>query len=485
MELITLSLTSLRDKLASREVSASEATKACLARIDATEPKLGALIHLDAEQALRTAAALDAAGPDPSKPLWGVPLTIKDVITVTGAPTTCGSRILKGFTPFYDATLVARLKDAGAVLLGKANMDEFAMGSTTESSAFGPTRNPWDLERTPGGSSGGSAASVAAGQCFGSIGTDTGGSIRQPASFCGVVGLKPTYGRVSRYGLIAYGSSLDQAGPLTRTVEDAALMLQVIAGHDEKDSTSADVPAPDYLAALKGKDLKGLRLGLPREFWGQGLDPEVERCLREATQQAKDLGAELVDVSLPHTQYAIATYYIVAMAEASSNLARFDGVRFGHRDKSAAELLDMYVQSRSQGFGDEVQRRILIGTYVLSAGYYDAYYRKAAQVRRLIRQDFLDAFQQCDVICGAASPVPAWKLGALSADPLQMYLMDIFTISLNLAGLPGLCLPVGKTRTDKLPVGLQLFGKAFDEAALLKTGYALQQSLPALGAPTL
>jgi len=480
--LLTQSLTDIRDQLARGETTAQAAVEACLARIEATEPKLNALVHVMAEQARATAMALDAAGPDPSKPLWGVPLAIKDVMTVAGAPTTCCSRILQGFIPFYDATCVAKLKDAGAIILAKANMDEFAMGSSTESSAFGATRNPWDTERVPGGSSGGSAASVAGCQAFGALGTDTGGSIRQPASFCGIVGMKPTYGRVSRYGLIAYGSSLDQAGPMTRTVEDAALLLQVIAGHDPKDSTCADRVVPDYVARLsERRDLKGLRLGLPKEFWGQGLDPEVESCLRTAMAKAQTLGAELVEVSLPHTQYAVATYYIVAMAEASSNLARFDGVRYGLRDKTAEDLIDMYTQSRTKGFGDEVQRRIMIGAYVLSAGYYDAYYRKAAQVRRLIRQDYLDAFKHCDVICGAASPVPAWKLGALTADPLQMYLMDIFTISLNLAGLPGLCLPVGLGQNTGLPVGLQLLGQAFDESTLLEAGYVLQENLPAIG----
>ncbi len=358
------------------------------------------------------------------------------------------------------------------------------MGASTENSAFGPTRNPWDPSRIPGGSSGGSAAAVAAGQCFGAIGTDTGGSIRQPASLCGCVGLKPTYGRVSRFGLVAYGSSLDQPGPLTRTVEDAAALLQVMAGYDNRDSTCAAEPVPDYLAAVAGRaDLAGLTLGMPREYWGDGVDPEVETRLREAVKTAEALGAKVVEVSLPHTPYAVATYYIVAMAEASSNLARFDGVRYGFRDKEAADLIATYVASRTKGFGAEVQRRIMIGVYTLSAGYYDAYYRKAAQVRRLIRDDFLGAFAQCDMVCGPTSPVTAWGLGELVDDQLKMYLMDIFTNPANLAGLPGLSLPVGLGAASGMPVGLQLVGRAFDEATLLAAGAALQNALPPLGKP--
>ena len=367
---------------------------------------------MDAETALARARALDAEGPDPARPLWGVPITVKDALTTLGMPATCGSRILENFRPVYDAHCVARLKEAGAIILGKNNMDEFAMGSSTENSAFGLTRNPWDTGRVPGGSSGGSAASVAAGQCFASVGTDTGGSIRQPASFCGIVGLKPTYGRISRRGLIAYGSSLDQAGPMTRTVADAALMLQVMAGHDPQDATSLNEPVPDYLADLENSaSLEGVRLGLPEEYWGEGLEPEVEETCRNAIEAAREMGAEVVPVSLPHTEYAIATYYILAMAEASSNLARFDGVRYGRRGGRASNLAELYTSSRSEGFGDEVIRRILLGTYVLSAGYYDAYYRKAAQVRRLIRQDFLDALTRCDLICGPACPATAFAVG--------------------------------------------------------------------------
>ncbi|NJB69449.1 aspartyl-tRNA(Asn)/glutamyl-tRNA(Gln) amidotransferase subunit A [Desulfobaculum xiamenense] len=484
-ELTSKTLTEIRDLLASREVSATDAVTACLDRIAATEPDINAFTSVQGEAALAQAKAMDAAGPDATKPLWGVPVSVKDILATKGAPTTCSSRILENFVPFYDATAVARLREAGAIIIGKTNMDEFAMGSSTENSAFGPTRNPWDTNRVPGGSSGGSAASVAARQCFGSLGTDTGGSIRQPASFCGCVGVKPTYGRVSRYGCVAYASSLDQIGPLTRTVPDAALMLSVIAGHDQRDSTSVDCPVPDYAAAIAARaDLKGLRIGMPEEYWSEGLAPEVETACRAAMDRARELGATPVPVRLPHTKFAVATYYIVAMAEASSNLARFDGVRYGLRDKDATDLIDMYVSSRSKGFGTEVKRRIMLGTYVLSAGYYDAYYRKAAQVRRLIRQDFLDAFEQCDVICGPASPVTAWGIGEKTADPLQMYLMDIFTISLNLAGLPGVSIPVGLGADSGMPVGLQLLGPAFGEDTLLATADALMRGIAPLPAPT-
>jgi aspartyl-tRNA(Asn)/glutamyl-tRNA(Gln) amidotransferase subunit A len=415
-----------------------------------------------------------------------VPVIIKDVLATVGMPTTCGSRILENFVPVYDADCVTRLKEAGAIILAKANMDEFAMGSSTENSAFKVTKNPWDTARVPGGSSGGSAASVSAGQCFASIGTDTGGSIRQPASFCGIVGLKPSYGRVSRRGLIAYGSSLDQAGPMTRTVADAAEILQVIAGHDPLDSTSVNVPVPDYLAALGRKEsLKGLRLGMPEQYWGEGLSAEVDAACRNAVELATSLGAEIVPVSLPHTEYAIATYYILAMAEASSNLARFDGVRYGHRSSETRDLATMYTRSRCEGFGEEVMRRIMLGTYVLSAGYYDAYYRKAAQVRRLIRQDFLDALTKCDLLCGPACPTTAFAIGENTADPLQMYLTDIFTISLNLSGLPGLSLPVGQGKDTGMPVGLQLFAGNMDEAGLLAAAATLEAHLPKLPAPPL
>ncbi len=481
-----LSLSEVRAKLADKSLSATEVVQAALDRVAATEPKVRALLSVQAEEALAQAKALDAAGPDAAKPLWGVPLVLKDVLATKGVPTTCGSKILENFRPVYNATAVARLKEAGAVLIAKANMDEFAMGSTTENSAYFATRNPWDLERVPGGSSGGSGATVAARQCFGALGTDTGGSIRLPASFCGIVGLKPTYGRVSRFGMVAYGSSLDQIGPMTRTVEDAARLLQVIAGHDERDSTSVDRPVPDYLAALSERtDLKGLTIGLPEEYWQKGLAPEVEEACAAAVKKAEELGAKTVPVRLKLSEYAVATYYIIAVAEASSNLARFDGVRYGHRDKSAESLMDMYVKSRTQGFGDEVQRRIILGTYVLSSGYYDAYYRKAAQVRRLIRQDFEAALTQCDLIAGPVCPTTAFKVGAMTSDPLQMYLMDIFTISTNLAGLPGMSLPVGLGRESGMPVGLQLTGRAFDEALLLQAAHVLERAVPATGLPTL
>jgi len=485
-DLHTMTLAGVRAALASGSVSAEAATAATLERIAAVEPRVHAFITVTGQQALAEARTLDAQGPDPARPLWGVPVAVKDVIAVKGAPTTCGSRILEGFRPCYDAFVVRKLREAGAVIVGKTNMDEFAMGSSTEKSAFGPTTNPWDTTRVPGGSSGGSAAAVAAGECFGALGTDTGGSIRQPASFCGCVGLKPTYGRVSRWGCVAYGSSLDQVGPIARTVQDTALLYQAIAGFDAQDSTSVDTPVPDALAAMAARtDLAGLRIGVPREYWGQGLAPEVETACRAALDAATAQGATLVPVDLPHTSYAVAAYYIIAMAEASSNLARFDGVRYGLRDTDARELLDMYVRSRSRGFGQEVQRRIMVGTYVLSAGYYDAYYRKAAQVRRLIRQDFAEALKHCDVLCGPVSPVTAWPLGAMDADPVQMYLMDIFTISLNLAGLPGLSLPVGLGAQSGLPVGLQLLGPAFGEAQLLAVAGVLERTLGPQPAPGL
>lgn len=483
-DLTHLTLREARDALARGEVTAEAMTSACLARMDATEPRIAALLARRDAEALDEARALDREraerGLPGDKPLWGVPVTVKDALTLRGTPTTAGSRILEGFLPCYDAFAVARLREAGAVILGKANMDEFAMGSTTEHSAFHPTRNPWDRARVPGGSSGGSAAGVAACQCFASLGSDTGGSIRQPAALCGCVGLKPTYGRVSRYGLLAYGSSLDQVGPLTRSVEDAALVLQVIAGHDERDATSSPAPVPDYTAALAGEgDLDGVRLGLPREFFeNDALDPGVRAACHKALDHARALGAELVDVSLPHTRYAVAAYYILATAEAGSNLARYDGVRYGHRARDARDLDEMYTRSRTEGFGEEVQRRILLGAFVLSAGYYDAYYRKAAQVRRLIRQDYDQALTRCDALLAPVSPVPAWPLGGVT-DPLQMYLMDIFTLSLNLAGLPGLALPVGFA--DGLPVGMQLLGRAFDEAGLLRIGHRLGSALGTAG----
>jgi len=483
-ELYAKTLAELAGLLQGGEVKAVDAVRACLDRIEATEPKIKALITVMGEDALKQAEAMDAEGPDPKKPLWGVPIVLKDLLTTKGVRTTCASKILDNFVPFFDATAVTRLKEAGAILIGKANMDEFAMGSSTENSAYFQTGNPWDPQRVPGGSSGGSGASVAAGQCFAALGTDTGGSIRLPASFCGIVGLKPTYGRVSRFGLIAYGSSLDQMGPMTRTVEDAARVLQVIAGHDPKDSTSVDEPVPDYLAGLGRESLEGVTVGLPREYWGEGLDPEVESACRAAVDKMVALGAKTVPVELSLTEYAIATYYIIAMAEASSNLSRFDGVRFGHRTAHADELIDMYTKSRTEGFGDEVQRRIIIGTYVLSSGYYDAYYNKAAKVRRLLRQDFDKAFTQCDLIAGPVCPTTAFKAGD-KADPLQMYLMDIFTISLNLAGLPGMSLPVGLGADSGMPVGLQFMGRPFEEAGMLSVAACLERNLDPMPMPKL
>jgi aspartyl-tRNA(Asn)/glutamyl-tRNA(Gln) amidotransferase subunit A len=484
MNITELSLTSVRDLLARGELRAEAVTEACLARIKATEPELHALLHVAADDALAQARKLDSQGPDPAQPLWGVPLTIKDVLTTTDMPTTCASRILEDFRPPYDATVVARLRAAGAILLGKANMDEFAMGSSTENSAFGPTRNPWDRTRVPGGSSGGSAASVAAGQCFGSIGTDTGGSIRQPAAFCGIVGLKPTYGRVSRFGLVAYGSSLDQAGPMTRSVADAALLLAVIAGHDPKDSTSSTAATADYVAAATPGSLAGVRVGLPEEYWGEGLSDEVRTACRSAIDLLQDAGAQVLPVSLPHTKYAIATYYILAMAEASSNLARYDGVRYGYRSPKAKDLQEVFTLSRTQGFGEEVIRRILLGTYVLSAGYYDAYYKKAAQVRRRIREDFVAALHSCDVLCAPACPTVAFRMGENTADPLQMYLTDIFTVSLNLSGLPGICIPAALGQETGMPVGIQFFGRAMDEATLLRVAAALEAARGPMPAPS-
>ena len=480
-KLYRIGLRESRDLLRAGDIRAEDLTAACLARMDATEERLGALLARRGAEALEEARALDAAraaGRMPSveeAPLWGVPVCIKDALTLRGVPCTAGSRILENFVPPYDAFAVKRLREAGAVILAKTNMDEFAMGSTTEHSAWHPTRNPWDTDRVPGGSSGGSAASVAACQCAGALGTDTGGSIRQPASLCGCVGLKPTYGRVSRYGLLAYASSFDQIGPMTRSVEDAALMLGVIAGYDERDSTCLDAPVPDYAAALAGADLRGVKLGLPREFFGhEALEPGVRKACGEAVDCARSLGAELVEVSLPHTEYAVAAYYVMASAEAGSNLARYDGVRDGHRTENPPTLEDLYVRSRTEGFGEEVQRRILVGAYVLSSGYYDAYYRKAAQVRRLIRRDYDEALARCDALLAPVSPVTAWKLGEVH-EPLQMYLMDVFTLSLNLAGLPGLALPVGFS--GGLPVGMQLMGRALDEAMLLRIGKSLAEAL--------
>ncbi len=470
----SLSISKLAPLLSRREVSPVEVTAALLARIKERNGELNAYLTVDEAGALEQAKAAEARlGRGEGSPLTGIPLALKDVMTTRGLRTTCGSRILENFVPPFDATVVARLRREGAVFLGKANMDEFAMGSSNENSAYGPTRNPWNRDYIPGGSSGGSAAAVAADLCIGALGSDTGGSIRQPASHCGVVGLKPTYGRVSRYGLVAYASSLDQIGPLTKEVRDAALLLQAIAGHDPKDSTSVPQAVPDYAAAL-GREVRGLRIGVPREYFGHGLDPEVEAAIRAALKTLEGLGAEVLEVSLPHTEYAVATYYVVAVAEASSNLARYDGVKYGFRAEGK-NLMETYLNTRTQGFGAEVRRRIMLGTYTLSAGYYDAYYKKGSQVRALIRGDFETAFKDCALIACPVSPTPAFRLGEKLADPLTMYLSDIFTISANLAGIPGISVPCGFS-AGGLPIGLQLLGPPFGEAAILQTAYAFEQA---------
>jgi len=475
MNLIDLPIHDLRQQLRSKAISALELTRAYLAQIEASNPQLNSFITVCGEQALAAAAAADAhLASGAAEPLTGIPLALKDIFVTAGVRTTCASGILENFVPPYDGTAVARLRSQGAILLGKLNMDEFAMGSSNENSHFGATKNPWNLACVPGGSSGGSAAAVAARQAAATLGTDTGGSIRQPAAHCGVVGLKPTYGRVSRYGVIAYASSLDQVGPLARDVEDCSLMLQAVAGHDPLDSTSVDIPVPDYGATLK-KGVKGLRIGLPREYFIEGLDPEVRSAVEAAIATYRQLGAEIVEVSLPHTDYAVACYYLIATAEASSNLARYDGVRYGLRVDRGQGLIDMYSTSRAAGFGTEVKRRIMLGTYALSSGYYDAYYLKAQKVRTLIRQDFLDAFDKVDVILTPVAPTAAFKIGEKTADPLQMYLSDIFTIPVNLAGTCGISLPCGAT-ADGLPIGLQLIGRPFDEATLLRSGYAFEQA---------
>ncbi|MBU1275057.1 MAG: Asp-tRNA(Asn)/Glu-tRNA(Gln) amidotransferase subunit GatA [Proteobacteria bacterium] len=474
MELHQLTLTQAVELLAKGEVSSLELTQALIGRIEDTEPRVNAYLTLTPEMALDQAKAADQArAQGQAGPLAGVPAGLKDVLCTAGVRTTCGSKILENFVPPFDAFLVSRLKDAGMVLLGKHNMDEFAMGSSTENSGFGPSHNPWDLGAIPGGSSGGTAASVAAGSSIFSVGTDTGGSIRQPASHCGVVGLKPTYGRVSRFGLVAFASSLDQAGPITRTVADAALVLSVIAGHDPADSTCAPRPVPDYAASLE-RGVKGLKLGAPREFFVEGLDPEVEATVKKAMSVLEGMGAELVEVSLPHTEYALPVYYIIAPAEASSNLARYDGVKYGLSVRAEdGGLMDMYLDTRSQGFGQEVIRRIMLGTYALSAGYYDAYYGKAGQVRTLIRRDFEAVFEKVDALLGPVTPTPAFDLGQKVDDPLQMYLSDVFTLSTNLAGLPGMSIPAGFSRAGR-PIGLQIIGPHFAEETLFAVGHAYQ-----------
>jgi aspartyl-tRNA(Asn)/glutamyl-tRNA(Gln) amidotransferase subunit A len=464
--------------LGKRELSARELTRAVLERIHATDVYTRSYLTISEASALCQAEAADRllATGEPVPPLCGIPIAIKDVILTKGIRSTAGSQILEHFVPPYDATVARLLKEAGAVIVGKVNCDEFAMGSSNENSAFFSSRNPWDLSRVPGGSSGGSATAVAADQTLAALGTDTGGSIRLPASFCGVVGLKPTYGRVSRFGVVAYASSLDQVGPITKDVRDCALMLQAIAGHDPRDSTSVNLPVPDYQANL-AHGVHGLKIGIPKEYFVEGMQPEVDAAVQKAIAKLTTLGAQPVSISLPHTEYAVAAYYIIATAEASSNLARYDGVKYGHRAIQTDGLTPMYFHTRAQGFGSEVKRRIMLGTYVLSAGYYDAYYLKAQKVRTLIRQDFLKAFEDCDVIATPVAPTTAFRLGEKTADPLTMYLSDIFTIAVNLAGLPGLSVPCGFD-TKGMPISLQLIGKPFAEDTLLQTAYAYEQATP-------
>ena len=471
----SLTVHALQAQLQSGATTSVEVVTSLLAAIALRDGDLKAYVTLDAEGALKQAAEADrrrAAGED--APLLGIPLAIKDVLNVTGQPCTCGSQILQGYVAPYDATAIAKLREAGVVFVGRTNMDEFAMGGTTENSSFQVTRNPHDLERVPGGSSGGSAAAVGGGIAVAALGSDTGGSIRQPASFCGCVGLKPTYGRISRYGLTAFASSLDQIGPMTHDVRDAAILLGAMAGVDPMDSSSVDCPVPDYTAALSG-DLKGMTLGLPQEYFVEGLDPEVASSVRAAVARCRDLGAEIREVSLPHTEYAIATYYVIATAEASANLARFDGVRYGRRAEGATDPIDMYGKTRAQGFGPEVKRRIILGTYVLSGGYHDAYYLTAQKVRTLIRRDFEEAFEGCDALLSPVAPTPAYKIGEKVDDPLQMYLGDIFTATVNLAGICGLSVPCGTTAAG-LPVGLQIMGPAFGEEQILRVGHAYEQA---------
>jgi aspartyl-tRNA(Asn)/glutamyl-tRNA(Gln) amidotransferase subunit A len=464
----------LARRVGAREVSAEAAVQESLDRISRADGDLHAFLHLLPERALERARRLDAAllAGEPAPPLAGVPVAVKDVLDMEDVPTTCGSRILEGYRPPFTATCVDRLERAGAIVVGKTNMDEFAMGSSTENSAFGPTRNPWDLARVPGGSSGGSAAAVAAGLVPAALGTDTGGSIRQPAALCGVVGLKPTYGRVSRYGLVAFASSLDQVGPLARTVEDIALVATALAGHDPRDATSAALPAPDFREGLD-RGLAGLRIGVPWSLLGEGLHAGVKAAFEAAVHDLETAGARIQEITLPHSPHAIATYYIVATAEASSNLARFDGVRYGRREGQVRDLRGMYGETRDHGFGPEVKRRIILGTFALSSGYYDAYYLRAQKVRTLIRRDFEQALEACDLVALPTTPTPAFRLGEKTGDPLQMYLEDVFTVPASLAGIPGLSVPCGLV--EGLPVGLQLLGRPFDEATLLRAGHAYQQ----------
>jgi aspartyl-tRNA(Asn)/glutamyl-tRNA(Gln) amidotransferase subunit A len=471
-----LTIHQARALLEKKEISSEALTRAVLERIDTLNASLNAYITVSPDDAIARARQADEViSRGETVSLTGIPLAVKDLICTQGMRTTCGSRILENFIPPYDATVIQKLRRAGAIIVGKLNMDEFAMGSSNEHSAFGPTRNPWDPTRIPGGSSGGSATAVAADMCLGALGSDTGGSIRQPASHCGVVGLKPTYGRVSRFGLVAFASSLDQIGPLAKNVTDCALLLNAVAGYDPADSTSVPQPVPDYTGFL-APGLKNLTVGIPEEYRStEGLDPDVSQAVTAAVEKIKQLGAKVVPVSLPHTAYAVAAYYVIAPSEASSNLARYDGVKYGWREPGNETLMDMYRHTRAVGFGPEVQRRIIIGTYALSAGYYDAYYGKASQVRSLIIGDFKKAFEQCHVIVSPVAPTPAWKIGELSDDPLTMYLSDIFTLSANLAGIPGISVPCGFSK-EGLPIGLQLMGSHFAEGTLLKVAYNFEQA---------
>src|SRR5438874_5916316 len=471
-DLPALTIAELQSLLRRKEISPREVIDALRARIKSVEPKIDAYLSIDFD-----AAAKEAEKVDVDLPLGGVPIAVKDIINVKGQPCTCGSKILGSYRSPYDATVIQKLRAAGAIPFGKTNMDEFAMGSSTENSSVKVSRNPWDLSRVPGGSSGGSAAAVAADAAFAALGTDTGGSIRQPAALSGLVGLKPSYGRVSRFGVTAFASSLDQVGPLTKTVRDSALIMNAVAGHDPQDSTSLPDPVPDYTKNL-GRDLKGIRLGVPKEYMIEGIDPQVKSAVDAAIKQLQSLGAEIVDVSLPNTDYGIAVYYFLATAEASANLARFDGVRYGHRAKDPKDLLDHYGRTREEGFGAEVKRRIILGTYVLSSGYYDAYYVRAQKVRQLIREDFVKAFEKCDAIISPTSPEPAFKLGERTANPLAMYLADIFTNTANLAGICGISVPCGfaKVNGSQLPIGLQILGKPLNEPRILQIAHAYEQS---------
>lgn len=464
----------INELIENSEITYEEVTKKYLDRIDQVEGKVDSFVKVMQEEALESARKADAQREKPHSMIFGIPYGLKDNICSEGVETTCASKILKGFIPPYDATVSSKLKKSGAIVLGKTNMDEFAMGSSNKNSSVKKTYNPWDITRVPGGSSGGSAACVAADQVVFSLGSDTGGSIRQPASFCGVVGLKPTYGLVSRYGLVAFASSLDQIGPITKDVRDCAIVLNHIAGHDEKDSTSVKKEKEDYTTYLSPK-IKGMKIGIVKEYFGEGLNPEVKERLMEAIEVYKQLGAEFVDVSLPNSKYALSAYYIISSAEASSNLARYDGIRYGFRAEKFDDLLDLYKKTRSQGFGDEVKRRIMLGTYALSSGYYDAYYKKALQVRTLIKEDFDNAFKSCDVLLSPTCPTTAFKIGEKSEDPLEMYLSDIYTVPVNIAGIPAISVPCGFDDTG-LPVGMQLTGKAFGEKDIIKAAYAFEQA---------